>query len=304
MIRLGLIGAGRWGRNYINTIAALESVRLVRLASRNPASRELVGPECEVSTDWRHFIDAGNLDGVIVATPPSLHAEMTIAAVAAGIPVLVEKPLTLELREAIALRDEVRSRNGLVMVDHTHLFHPAFEELKRQAPRLGTIRAIEAEAGARGPYRADVPVLWDWGPHDVAMCLDLLQRSPRDVRASREAHERVGGAEAETIRLDLAFGDGLQARIRLSNLIDKTRRFAARCDAGVLVYDDMARDKLVLEREGKAMPIEVSPELPLSRVVKAFAAAISARKDRTGSLDLAVEVVAVLERCARTHAGP
>jgi hypothetical protein len=55
----------------------------------------------------------------------------------------------------------------------------------------------------------------------------------------------------------------------------------------------------VLERDGKATPIEVSPELPLSRVVKAFAAAISAGQDRTGSLDLAVEVVAVLERCAR-----
>jgi len=304
VIRLGLIGAGRWGRNYINTIAALDSARLVRLASRNPASRGLVGPECEVSTDWRHFIDAGNLDGVIVATPPSLHAEMAMAAVAAGIPVLVEKPLTLGLKEAIALRDQARARNGLVMVGHTHLFHPAFEELKRQAPRLGTIRAIEAEAGARGPYRADVPVLWDWGPHDVAMCLDLLQRSPREVRASREAHERVGGAEAETIRLDLDFGDGLRARIQLSNLIDKTRRFAVRCDAGVLVYDDITRDKLVLEQEGKSTPIKVSPELPLSRVVEAFMATISAGKDRTASLDLAVEVVAVLERCAGTLPEP
>jgi predicted dehydrogenase len=303
VIRLGLIGAGRWGRNYVSTIAALDGVRLVRLASRNPASRALVGPECEVSADWRQFIDTDNLDGVIVATPPSLHAEMAMAAIAAGIPVLVEKPLTLGLKEAIALRDQARARNGLVMVGHTHLFHPAFEELKRQAPRLGTIRAIEAEAGARGPYRADVPVLWDWGPHDVAMCLELLQRSPREVHASREAHEQVDGAQAETIRLELAFGDGLQARIRLSNLIDKTRRFAVRCDAGVLVYDDIARDKLVLEKNGKTTSIKVSPELPLSRVVKAFVTAISAGKDQTASLDLAVEVVTVLERGSATLTG-
>ena len=226
-----------------------------------------------------------------------------MAAVAAGIPVLVEKPLTLGLKEANALRDQVGVRNGLVMVDHTHLFHPAFEELKQQASRLGAIRAIEAEAGARGPYRTDVSVLWDWGPHDVAMCLDLLRLSPREVRASRETRERVDGAEAETIRLELAFGDGLQARIRLSNLIDKTRRFAVRCDAGVLVYDDIARDKLVLEQEGKSTPVKVSPELPLTRVVKAFEAAISAGKDRTASLDLAVEVVTVLERCAGTFPG-
>lgn len=298
MIRLGLIGAGRWGRNYIKTIAALDSVRLVRLGSRNPASRGLVGPECEISADWRRCIGAGDLDGVIIATPPSLHAEMTIAAVIAGIPVLVEKPLTLGLSEATALRNEVRARNGLVMVDHTHLFHPAYEELKLQAPRLGKIRAIEAEAGSRGPYRVDVPVLWDWGPHDVAMCLDLLQRSPRDVRALREAREWIDGVQAETIRLELAFGKGPHARIRLSNVIDKTRRFAVRCDAGILIYDDLAPDKLVLEKDGKVTPIKVSPDLPLSRAVSAFTAAISAGQDRTGSLDLAVEVVAVLERCA------
>ncbi len=296
------MGAGRWGRNYIKTIAALDGVRLARLASRNSASRELVGPECEISADWRRLVDAGDLDGIIIATPPSLHAQMTLAAVAAGIPVLVEKPLTLGLGEAIALRDKARARDGLVMVGHTHLFHPAFEELKLQAPRLGAIRAIESEAGAFGPYRADVPVLWDWGPHDVAMCLELLRSSPREVHASREAHEPVGGAEAETVRIELAFDGGLQARIRISNMIEKTRRFAARCDAGTLVYDDLAQDKLVLVRDGKPMPIEVSSELPLLRVVKAFAAAISAGKDHTASLELGVEVVAVLERCAGTLA--
>src|SRR6185295_8261844 len=121
---------GRWGRNYIKTIAALDDMRLTRLASRNPASRRLVGPRCEISADWRRCMGAGDLDGIIIATPPSLHAEMTIAAVAAGIPVLVEKPLTLGLSEASALRNEVRARSGLVMVDHTHLFHPAFVELK------------------------------------------------------------------------------------------------------------------------------------------------------------------------------
>lgn len=299
MIRLGLIGAGRWGRNFISTIAALDDVRLARLASRNPASAGLVSQECAISADWRSLVEAGDVDGIIIAAPPSFHAEMAQAAVAAGVPVLVEKPLTLRLAEAIALRDAVLARKGLVMVDHTHLFHPAFEELKRCAQSLGPVRGIEVQAGNHGPYRTDVPVLWDWGPHDVAMCLDLLRRSPQEVHATREAHERTDGADAEALRLELTFPEGLQARIRLSNMMKKTRLFTARCTAGALIYDDLARDKLVLERDGKRAPIEVSSELPLPRVVKAFTAAILAGKDQTGSLDLAVEVVAVLERCAK-----
>jgi predicted dehydrogenase len=298
VISLGLIGAGRWGRNYIKTIAALDGVRLARLASRSPASHGLVEADCEITADWKRLIDAGDLDGVIVATPPSLHAEMAMAAVTAGIPALVEKPLTLQFSEAVALRDKVRAKNGLVMVDHTHLFHPAFEGLKTRISRLGPVRDIEAEAGARGPYRPDVPVLWDWGAHDVAMCLDLLRESPREVHVSRDAREWVEGAQAETIRLELEFGGGVKARIRLSNLVDRIRRFAVRCDAGELVYDDVARDKLVLKKDGSDMPLEVSPELPLSRAVKAFAAEIAAGRDRSGSLDLGVEVVSVLERCA------
>lgn len=302
MIRLGLIGAGRWGRNYIRTIAALDGVRLTRLASRNPASRELVGPECTISADWRHVVESGDLEGIIIATPPSLHAEMTIAAVAAGIPVLVEKPLTLGLAEAVTLREQVRTRKGRVMVDHTHLFHPAFEELKRQVPALGMIREIEAEAGNQGPYREDVPVLWDWGPHDVAMCLDLLGEPPREARGMREERANRGTAVTETIRLELEFSSGARARIRISNMMEKTRRFSVRCEAGVLVYDDIARNKLMLHRDGRDGPINVSAEPPLSRVVEAFVAGISAGNDTTGSLDLAVNVVAVLERCARTLA--
>jgi len=309
-LRLGLIGAGHWGRNYIKTIAALDSVRLARLASRNPESAQLVSAGCAISADWRQLIEAGDLDGIIIAAPPSLHGEMTGAAIAAGVPVLVEKPFTLGLTEAVALRDMAHARNALVMVDHTHLFHPAFEELKRQVTRLGTLNVIDAEAGNHGPYREDVTVLWDWGPHDVAMCLDLLRLSPREVRASRVAHQKVGNAEAETLRLELTFETGLRARIRISNMIDKTRRFAVHCEKGVLVYDALAQDQLVLYKDTpadtpplqKGTPFSVSPEPPLQRVVQAFIAAIAMKEDRRLSLDLAVEVAAVLERCDKSLA--
>ena len=299
VIKLGLIGAGRWGRNYITTIKMLDGVRLVRLASRNPESRELVGPACIVSPDWGHLVEAGDLDGIIVATPPALHAEITSAAMNAGIPVLVEKPFTLSLESAIALRDLARGGRRLVMVDHTHLFQPAFEELKRRAPGLGAIRIIDAEAGNQGPFREDVPVLWDWGPHDVAMCLDLLHRPPKTVRAVRESRKQVSGGAAETLRLELIFPREIEARIRLSNMIQKTRRFRVHCDTGSLVFDDLASDKLVLERGRDQTPVPVSAEAPLKRVVKAFAAAIATGANSTEGLDLAVEVVGILERCAQ-----
>ncbi|MEE1569456.1 MAG: Gfo/Idh/MocA family oxidoreductase, partial [Alphaproteobacteria bacterium] len=125
-MRLGLIGAGRWGRVYMNTLDHMADVTLNALASSNPQSRDLVGENVDLHEDWRDFINAGGVDGVIVATPPAAHGEIVRAALEAGLPVLVEKPLTLDVDEAKALRDLAERTDGLVMVDHIHLFSPAF----------------------------------------------------------------------------------------------------------------------------------------------------------------------------------
>ena len=303
-VRLGLIGAGRWGRNYIRTIAGLEGVRLARVASRNPDTA--VPSKCMVMPDWRALLDNREIDGAIIATPPALHAEMARAAVEAGLPVLVEKPLTLDLGEAIALREFVAGHGGFVMVDHLHLFHPAYRALKGLASKYGPVLAIRSEAGNWGPFRPDAPVLWDWGSHDVAMCIDFLDTVPEGVDAHCVERRPVEGALGEFIELKLRFPGTLQADIRLGNMMPKRRRFAAHFETGVLVYDDLATNKLTLHPstaryvlpEGAGQRVEITPELPLGNLIADFAAAIRDRNRDLSALDLGVSVVETLGRCA------
>ncbi len=307
VINLGLIGAGRWGRNYIKTIAALDGVRLARLASRNPESAALVDADCKISDDWRVLLDEAELDGIIIATPPALHAGMASAAIAAGLPVFVEKPLTMSVAEAGQLLDQARTKRSLVMVEHTHLFHPAFEALCRERADLGAICAIRSEAGNHGPYRSDVPVLWDWGPHDVAMCIALTGAVPQVRAAACDERREVGGGIGESIRLELQWHDGIRADIGLSNITERRRCFTVFCEAGVLVYDDLARHKLVIHPaqggvalpEGAGRPVPVETEFPLTRAVRSFVAAIEARATTHSSLALGVDVVGVLAECER-----
>ena len=304
-LRLGLIGAGRWGRNYIRTIAAIPEVRLARLASRNPETAGLVPKDCAISSDWREILDKRHLDGVIIATPPALHAEMTRAAVESGLPALVEKPLTLDLAAARAVRDAVERYNGFVMVGHTHLFHPAYRTLKAIAHRYGQIRSIRGDAGNLGPYRSDTPVLWDWGPHDVAMCLDLLGVMPVHVLARSLERRPVEGATGEIIELSLEFPGDKQAQCRFGNLLPKRRRLAVFLEAAVLVYDDLAPQKLTrypmtdqfMFPEGRGESMEISADLPLTNLVRDFAAAVSTGGHDMSSLSLGIKVVEVLERC-------
>jgi len=304
-VRLGLIGAGRWGRNYIRTITELDHVRLARLASRNPESASLVPAGCEISAAWRDVLDPSTIDGVIVATPPSLHAEMARAALDARLPVLVEKPLTLDVGEARALQKLVASRGGFVMVDHTHLFHPAFRKLKQLLPEFGPIRAIRSEAGNYGPFRPDVPVLWDWGAHDVAMCLDLVGVAPVEVQGRRLETRKLGGNRGEIVELNLRFPNLVVAEIRIGNMMSKRRWFMVQFDAAALIYDDLASSKLVLRRgssprlpeEGQGEAISITGELPLENVVREFALRIRSGTTDSSCLDFAVGVVEILSRC-------
>jgi predicted dehydrogenase len=298
-VRLGLVGAGRWGRVYLRVLAGIEGALLLRLASRNGDSAALAPPGCTVSADWRALVAAGDLDGLIIATPPATHAEIAEAAMRAGIGVLVEKPLTLDVTQAVALRRVAAQCRVPAMVDHIHLFSPAFRELKRQARLNGPVVAVTGRAGNWGPYRTDTPVLWDWGAHDVAMVLDLMGAAPDRIEARQAMVRPMEGETGEIVHLSLGFGP-VAAELEFGTLMDKTRRFTVTCAGATLVYDDLAAAKLT--RDGEPVAIAATP--PLTVAVGDFIRALSEGDADLSGLDLGVRVVEVLAACGYPAPSP
>ncbi|KIL97707.1 Myo-inositol 2-dehydrogenase [Paramagnetospirillum magnetotacticum MS-1] len=305
-VRLALIGAGRWGKNYIRTIAGLPGAALVRLASSNPDNLALVPPGCVIESDWRSVVSAPEVEAVIIATPPATHAEITLAAIASGKAVLVEKPLTLDLAEAEAVAAAAKATGVMVWVEHTQLFNPAWEALKADLTSIGPILAVRSEAGNHGPYRpGGVPMLWDWGAHDVSMVLDLMGRDPDSTSASWAARGEKDGGEAGDVTLTLAFST-VEAHIRLCNTMDKCRRLAVFGEAGTLVMDDRATDKLTLHPPqpdgnwpvGQGHALTVTDEMPLTRAVRLFAGAVRQPEPGPSPLELGLRVVRVLGACS------
>ena len=151
-MQLGLIGAGRWGKRYIETIRAMDGVRIAHLASRNPACREWVAADCAITAHWSEVAQNPDLDGVIVATPPGTHLQLALAAIHAGRPVLVEKPMTLSTDEAQQLVKAASEADVLTMVDHTHLFSAAYQTLKRIGAGLGPLCAVRVHRLQLGAF--------------------------------------------------------------------------------------------------------------------------------------------------------
>lgn len=300
-VRLGLVGAGRWGRVYLGTIDDLEGVSLTALASNNPQSQSMIPEACRLTGDWRELLSAGEIDGLIAAVPPSAQFPIADAAIKAGIPVLLEKPLSLDAGEASALWDMAVSRDALVMVDHTHLYHPAYAALKAKLTEFGgpgAVTKIAAAAGNWGPFRADVPVLWDWGAHDVAMILDILGQAPLAVAASRSEDRSEDGGRGEVLEFTLEFEHAMAA-VSLSNLAAaKQRRLQVSLGETELLYDGVGLENFATRSGPDASWSRESVQgpSPVTALVAEFVDAIrSGRRDRSG-LALGVDVVSVLAR--------
>lgn len=284
-LRLGLIGAGRWGRVLIATIRRLPDFDLAWVASSAPDAAALVRPGATATTDWRTFAEAG-LDGLVIATPPDRHAAPFLAAIEAGVPVFVEKPMVTTAAEADAVEVALaRARDAIVLVDHTALFHPGVTVL-REHLRGGAPRRVVSVGGQWGRRGGDIGALWDYGPHDVALCLDLLGLDARLVRAERVRAEVIDGAPCEVLRLALAGRDGSTAEATFGNAMEPKRRWLG-VDDGTAAYvlDALAEVPLGRAPTNSTLapgltgtPIAVPDTLPLDLAFARFARAI--RGDR------------------------
>ncbi len=307
VLNLALIGAGPWGRNYIRTLAEMPGLRLSLICSNNPETATLVPTDIQINGDWKAVIAASDIDGVIIAAPSKFHAEMTLAAIERGLPVLIEKPLALNLADAEAVEEAATKKDVPVLVHHVHLFQPGYAEIKKQVLALGPIRSIKCKSGNAGPYRPDTDPLWDWGPHDIAFCLDLMAANPARIAAKNRDQTETGRGVIFDIVLE--FENNVVATIETGNGYEaRHRRLEVEFESETLILDDNAAQKLLRRSRGAGgtaseSPISISDQPPLSIAVANFAAAIRGEPAQYIGARLGVEVVKVLEHCATRITG-
>ncbi len=302
-LRLGLIGAGRWGTRIAQTIGAMDGVCLHRLASRNADSWALVRPECIIHADWQALIAAGDLDGLMIASPPETHGSIALAAIEFGLPVFIEKPMTVDVAAARSIQDQAERRKVPVLVDHTHLFHASYRLLKETVPRLRGIRTIRSFGGNHGPFRRFDP-LWDWGAHELSLILDLAGTDGAIVAASTLRREDRPEGLGAVYAFEMEFKSGIRAWSQFGNLMDrKTRLVEVECAEGALIMDAIGPHPLTVLR-GKTksvMPAERSQ--PLREALTAFVEGVAGRPGAAFGTALGVNVVGLLAALERKLRG-
>ncbi len=223
-IRIGLIGAGKWGKNYINTLKKKKGVSLKKIACQNLKDKRNLLKDYEVTDNWHDITLSSEIDGIIIATPPKTHFEIASEAIKNGKPVIIEKPITLNLEDARSFLELSKKHKVNVKVNHVYLYHPLYRLLKKQILNETNLKSIFSTGGNYGPFREDVSSLWDWGPHDLSMCLDIIGEYPTNIKAQIIKKELINGIEASNLGITLNFKNQKYAEINIGNLMENKKR--------------------------------------------------------------------------------
>jgi predicted dehydrogenase len=311
-----VVGCGAWGRNLVRNFAELGVLAGVadRDTARGRAAAEAHGVPLRALEDV--LADPG-IAGLCIATQPSTHHVIGMAALEAGKHLLIEKPLTLDRAEGEALAREAGARGRVLMVGHILRYHPAFRRLEALVAEgaLGPVRRIHASRLNLGAIRAEEGALWCLAPHDVSMILALAGERP--VSVAGFAEHVLGRAPADTATLRLGFAGGLTAMIQVSWLHPvKEHRLTVIGTEAMAVFDDTRPwpEKLVLYRHrvgpdlsiarGAPEPVAVPEGEPLKEECRAFLAAIAGGHRPASDAAEALAVMDVLARAEAAMAAP
>jgi myo-inositol 2-dehydrogenase / D-chiro-inositol 1-dehydrogenase len=143
--RLGVIGAGRMGRTHLRALAGSQTVAVAGVVDSHPDAREAVraaGIPAFATLD--ELLQAGRIDGALIAVPTTLHLAVLEQVAAHAIPVLCEKPCGLSVEETTQCAAAAERAGTLLQIAYWRRFVPDLVDLRRrvQDGELGDILAV------------------------------------------------------------------------------------------------------------------------------------------------------------------
>ena len=247
-VRFLLVGYGYWGPNIARNIENSERLNLVGICDRAPERRSDASrlyKTVHICDDFRS-IDPQSFDAVVVATPTASHFEISEYFLSLGKHVLVEKPLTARLSEAIHLVELAESKNLVLMVDHTFVYSDSVQFIKKAIDDglLGKLNYFDSYRVNLGIFQPDVSVLWDLAVHDLAILRFLTKTIPRTVSSTGFIHK--ASKHQAIAMLTLEYEEQFFAHIAVSWLSPvKVRNILLSGENSTIVFNDLSSDEKI-----------------------------------------------------------
>lgn len=282
-ITLALIGRGQWGQNYITTINALTNCQL---------------PEEYIKTrDYMELFQHTDIQGIIIATPTSTHFDIAKECLMRNYNVLIEKPITKTLQEALGLQQITLDHSQVVvLVGHVLLYDQAYSELKHRFGMVGEIQSLRF-VGLKSPIREDMIPLEDWLPHPIYLFIDLLGKEPQGIAAKQTG--------VDTFHVDLRFDGNILGSVDIGwTRPERKRELTLGGTRGVLTLNTSTDPKTLSFADGIShKQWNFSPhQSALALEVLEFVQCIAKDKKPKTGLAQGIEVMNIIEHAKQSLA--
>jgi len=256
-IPAAVIGVGYLGKFHADKYAASEKADLVAVVDEDGARAVEIGSGIGAVglTDYRELF--GRVQCVSIAVPTRVHHQVAKDFIAAGIDVLVEKPLAATLEEAKELVEHAESRNCIWQVGHLERFNPAIRRLE------GVIKEPKfVECHRLAPFverGTDVDVVLDLMIHDIDVISSLV-RSP--VIRADAVGVPVLTETPDIANARLSFANGCIANVTASRVSVKRERKVRffQPDAYISIDYDQRRAQIIYKPAPGAGWLDVRSE--------------------------------------------
>lgn len=282
-IEVGVVGVGYLGQHHARIYSKLGGVRLAGVADIESSRADQVASQTgtDAYTDYRDLL--GKVRAVSIAVPTSLHHEIALEFLKAGVDVLLEKPMTVTLDEADQLILAAEQRGALLQIGHLERFNSVVRALdgKIKSPRF-------IESHRLGPFverGTDVHVILDLMIHDIDIILSLAD-SP--VELIRAVGVPVISSHIDIANARIEFANGCVANVTASRVsrekLRKIRIFQPDAYFSLdyvqqevmvcrrLLEKDMAAPQITIEK------LHVEKEEPLEAELVAFIQCVRERR--------------------------
>lgn len=248
MAKIGIIGAGYWGKNLVRNFHQLDSLEVICDKDKDilDGYRKQY-PDVKVTEDYKEVLEDAGIEGVVIAAPAAFHYRLVKEALLNGKHVFVEKPLALNIDEGRELVELAGQKGKVLMVGHILRYHNAVIKLKELIDKdeLGNIRYVYSNRLNIGKIRTEENILWSFAPHDISVILMLLDACPESL--STTGGNYLQHDVADVTMTNMSFPGGVRAHIFVSWLHPfKEQKLVVVGDKKMAVFDDMTDEKLFL----------------------------------------------------------
>jgi predicted dehydrogenase len=267
-LRTGVIGVGHLGQHHARLYAGLPGSTLVGIVDADPRRAKEVAERVGTAAYDEVGVLLRQVEAVSIAAPTSAHHALARQCLAAGVHVLVEKPVTTtpeEARDLIALAGE---RKAVLQVGHIERFNPVMLKARPfiSRPLLVECRRVSPFTGRS----TDVDVVLDLMIHDLDMVLSFQPGAVAEVRAA--------GAPVVSDKVDVAhawitFAGGCVAALTASRVAaGRARELTVVQRDACLSLDYQSRQATIRRTSGGQAPeqIQGGDEEPLKLELESF----------------------------------